>query len=504
MVNLPLLSLLRTVLGSILEVGILCVAGYVLARKDILDKRTQKMFNIVNVSLFTPALLFSKVAFSLTPAKLKELWIIPIVFIVTTLTSMLVAYSFSYLLGLTRSQRAFAMAAAMFMNSNSFPVALMQSIILTSSNLLKWQKDDTKDAMIGRALSYLVLYSSMGMVLRWSYGVRLLSRADTESSDNHDVEQEHPSERTALITSANNPRYQAIDRNYETTPTVFQEPEPIPGLLLSQAQVEVLRSIPPSPTRLYPNHTRLYSSPSESTFSSPSSPRSSVHENNSTLYTSQPHPRGLLSLIRASIHKVNELMTMPMWAAFLSIIVACIPPLQNAILKYMKPINMALNSAGGCSIPVTLVVLGAYFHTPKIEGESGTVTKMIHKILPGSRGQGSAFRNDNGGAATGGETKTVFVAVTSRMILTPLVLLPVWVGLSTSLTTSVFEDPVFILTNVLLVTSAPALTLAQLTQAASGDAFERLVSRTIFWAYCVLTPISTVISVLIGLVFTQS
>lgn len=30
------------------------------------------------VSLMTPALLFSKVAFSLTPSKLKEMWIIPL------------------------------------------------------------------------------------------------------------------------------------------------------------------------------------------------------------------------------------------------------------------------------------------------------------------------------------------------------------------------------------------------------------------------------------------
>jgi hypothetical protein len=32
--------------------------------------------------------------------------------------------------------------------------------------------------MLGRALSYLVLYSSLGMILRWSWGVRLLSVSD--------------------------------------------------------------------------------------------------------------------------------------------------------------------------------------------------------------------------------------------------------------------------------------------------------------------------------------
>lgn len=110
---------------------------------------------------------------------------------------MLVAYLFGSLMRLRRSQKSieflpnsnsqvsnacysfmnspryFAMAAAMFMNSNSLPVALMQSIIVTSYDLLKWEEDDTQNAMIGRALSYLVLYSSMGMVVSYVCGLRV-------------------------------------------------------------------------------------------------------------------------------------------------------------------------------------------------------------------------------------------------------------------------------------------------------------------------------------------
>ena len=57
------------------------------------------------------------------------------------------------------------MAAAMFMNSNSLPIALMQSLVVTVPGL-KWGSDDNMDAMIGRALTYLVLYSTLGMVVR--------------------------------------------------------------------------------------------------------------------------------------------------------------------------------------------------------------------------------------------------------------------------------------------------------------------------------------------------
>lgn len=56
------------------------------------------------------------------------------------------------------------------------------------------------------------------------------------------------------------------------------------------------------------------------------------------------------------------------------------------------------------------------------------------------------------------------------------------------------------LIHVLLV-QPPALTLAQITQAASGDAFERLISKTISWSYAILTPPLTLVYVVLGLVF---
>ena len=60
--------------------------------------------------------------------------------------------------------RNFAMAAAMFMNSNSLPIALMQSLVATVPDL-RWDVDDNRDAMVGRALTYLVMHSTLGMVV---------------------------------------------------------------------------------------------------------------------------------------------------------------------------------------------------------------------------------------------------------------------------------------------------------------------------------------------------
>lgn len=56
------------------------------------------------------------------------------------------------------------MAAAMFMNSNSLPIALMQSLVVSVPDLA-WGDNDNRDAMLGRALTYLAVYSTLGMVV---------------------------------------------------------------------------------------------------------------------------------------------------------------------------------------------------------------------------------------------------------------------------------------------------------------------------------------------------
>lgn len=93
-----------------------------MARMDILNKQTRKQINRLNTTLFTPALLFTKVAFSLTGSKsysltsmayliticigqLKQLWIIPVLFILVTAISAGAAYALGRLCRLRPTQR---------------------------------------------------------------------------------------------------------------------------------------------------------------------------------------------------------------------------------------------------------------------------------------------------------------------------------------------------------------------------------------------------------------
>jgi len=87
------------------------------------------------------------------------------------------------------------------------------------------------------------------------------------------------------------------------------------------------------------------------------------------------------------------------------------------------------------------------------------------------------------------------------MIIVPALLLPFTAWIAVGDWFPAAEDPVFILAATLLISSPPPLTLAQITQAASGDAFERLISKTISWSYAVLTPPLTLLYVVLGLLF---
>jgi hypothetical protein len=106
---------------------------------------------------------------------------------------------------------------------------------------------------------------------------------------------------------------------------------------------------------------------------------------------------------------------------------------------------------------VTLVVLGAFFYTPPTPAPISTALAAIPESPSGGFFE-RKFRAIKSGQAFGnpeypGENRTVLVAVLARMIITPLLLLPVIAVLAKYDLFEAAEDPVFILAAVLLVSS---------------------------------------------------
>ena len=203
------------------------------------------------------------------------------------------------------------------------------------------------------------------------------------------------------------------------------------------------------------------------------------------------------------------------YAALLSLIVACIPPLQSW-LDQLTPVRGAIKSAGNCSVPITLLVLGSYFvaESPDASMSQGRASRRKSKHHQRQvstserlkRSISALFKNnatkegdDNGDVTPSrpGEGRTIFVSVVSRMIVAPLVLIPpFWIW--AKYTVNVADDPVFLVTATLVIGSAPAITLAQMTTAV-GDSFERLISKVLFIAYAIVTFPSTILLVIVGL-----
>ncbi|KAF8880090.1 hypothetical protein CPB84DRAFT_282675 [Gymnopilus junonius] len=438
---------------------------------------------------------------------------------------------------LSNSQRSFVTASAMFMNSNALPIALMQSLVLSVPDLA-WGDDDNTDAMMGRALTYLTMYSTLGMVIRYSYGISLLSRADTINTSLASapfpststapssglgpgpaknisyLQQGEDDEHAPLLGSTSRPSsplhthpssstlYEPYnEREHDQDPSAASSsksqftdsPEtigstvPLPVLPPHPAAAIVAHSNahgqlnglgingvdvdgsafaaagpgpaptiasplplkPQTPQRPQPKrantHTSFYNSfpnsPNESREDLPEWEESSSSSSGSSSglsaagqeheheqgeeeeeeectattadeaerdleaaetglippdrrkrrrrgkhhrehhhHPSDPHTQSprtlkfkhlahslrhtshrLLHTLHALFHALNNFMTVPLWAALASLLVACIEPLKHTLERHLTPLNDAVATCGRCAVPLTLVVLGGYF-----------------------------------------------------------------------------------------------------------------------------------------------
>jgi len=430
----------------------------------------------------------------------------------------------------------------------------MQSLIVSVSDL-KWGPDDTQDEMLGRALSYLVLFSTLGIILRWSVGVKLLSVADDPEPVL--VDESAPK----LLNDSSNPNPNTLVQSPPTTepesqPLILDQdvsqrrsihfpdgerdsvehtnPGAIEGVQRKKAsQHTYFNSFPNTPTWRTPAASLRGSSASsdeeENDEDDPFNARSSTRDESEwgaergagNRNGTKPSRTKLQVRIRKMrkfgvnwiwrpmkkvVLGIKGFMTVPLYAAVLSLIVCCIPPVQR-FLDQLQPLRGALTSAGNCSIPLTLVVLGGFMHEEDDHGpskkkepapESGAI---IINNRPRMTKRTSLRRSVK--PSRPGETRTVVVAILSRMFVAPAILLPAlwWYSLGEN---GVQDDPVFVVTACLAIGSPPALTLAQITDAASGDAFERLISKTMLWAYALVTPPTTVLLCLLGLIMDKS
>ena len=136
--------------------------------------------------------------------------------------------------------------------------------------------------------------------------------------------------------------------------------------------------------------------------------------------------------VRSVWKKVTNFLTPPLWASLISLVVALNRPLQHTLEVHLHPVQGAITQAGNCSIPITLVVLGAYFHRPVENEESvsssdswrrtsfASSLREIFRLKAREEDKRSPVQRRVGR----GEGRTIFVAIFARMVVVPALFLP--------------------------------------------------------------------------------
>ncbi|KAF3933545.1 hypothetical protein ABW19_dt0201247 [Dactylella cylindrospora] len=171
----PLSNLILLVFEAVLEVVCVSLPGYIIARQGMFDAGNQKFIANLNVSLFTPCLIFTKLASQLTVDKLADLAIIPALFIIMTAVSYVGSIVVARLFGFRRRASNFVIAMGVFGNSNSLPISLVMSLAFTLKGL-HWSKvpGDNDNDVAARGILYLLIFQQLGQLVRWSWGYHVL------------------------------------------------------------------------------------------------------------------------------------------------------------------------------------------------------------------------------------------------------------------------------------------------------------------------------------------
>lgn len=173
---------------SVLQIVIISVAGFWCAYSGLLPKEGQKIVSLLNVDFFTPCLIFSQLAKTLSLAKIVEISIIPIFYAISTGFSFISGKMMSKIFNLNIDESNFVMANCIFGNSNSLPVSLTLSLAYMLPGLA-WDEipNDNVENIASRGILYLLIFQQIGQVLRWSWGYNKLMRWSRENENGNNL-----------------------------------------------------------------------------------------------------------------------------------------------------------------------------------------------------------------------------------------------------------------------------------------------------------------------------
>ncbi|RFU30639.1 hypothetical protein B7463_g5698, partial [Scytalidium lignicola] len=531
--------LILLVFEAVMEVVCVSLPGYIIARQGMFDADKQKFLANLNVALFTPCLIFTKLASQLTAEKLTELAVIPVIFVVQTFVSYVVSIAVARAFGFGKRPANFVTAMGVFGNSNSLPISLVISLSQTLKGL-HWDKipGDTDDEVAARGILYLLIFQQLGQLVRWSWGYHVLLAPPESYGPESEAEEGRYRDEPELI-----PGLDVDDGKDDEESRGRKSGKDRGNLKIASSSTASFDSGGRTPIT-NANYAGSVDSEDEENYLITNNKSNGVNttakgagSRDSGNFTSFPHIRsptgieeqdvpngirGWIPLVRLHtkrtvsaagykieeasnrafyalppflqriITKVNsalsqfftaawDFMNPPLWAMLFAIIVASIPRLQQLFFEdgsfISNSVTRAVSQSGGVAVPLILVVLGA---------------NLARNTLPLEVQQGDPNSEE---AKIG--TKLLVASLISRMLLPTLVMAPILALVAKYVPVSIVDDPIFVIVCFLLTGAPSALQLAQICQI--NGVYESVMSKLLFQSYVIWILPSTLILVMCAL-----
>ena len=508
------------VFEAVLEVVCVSAPGYIVARQGMFDAESQKFLANLNVMLFTPALIFTKLASQLTAEKLADLAIIPLIFVVQTLISFGCSFIISKVMRFKKRQANFVIAMAVFGNSNSLPISLVISLSKTLKGL-HWDKvpGDNDDEVAARGILYLLIFQQLGQLVRWTWGYNiLLAPADkfteeaggtmrvSESERGRSEYSDEP-ERQRLISPLGNSDDDFSDgdstrvMNSPTATTGAKTPNGYDKHSSRGSSSGPDMAATPANGNVAPDHNLLGSGqlqkahedvgPVSGTgnkiknvlIDAGTKIRAGIKSAGRAIFTALPGPlRKVLSKVGSFIYHffagLWEFMNPPLWAMLVAILVASVPQLQHLFFDkgtfLRNSVTRAVEQSGQVAVPLILVVLGG---------------NLARNTLP------RAGAGDISDSKV--ERKLLIASLVSRMLLPTIIMAPLLALSAKYIPVSIMDDKIFIIVCFLLTGAPTALQLAQICQI--NNVYMPVMSNILFQSYVIWILPSTLLLVLLAL-----
>lgn len=427
-------------LQATLQTILLCLVGFLAARHGLLTKPVQKALSNLNIKIFTPALIFSKLASKMSLAVMVDVSVIPLFYGLSVLVTLLAATLVARVLRLNRREANFVTAMSVFGNTSSLPVSIVMALAYTLPGL-HWDRleagDDSRENIASRGILYLVIVQQISLVLRWSWGYNSLLAKPTETELIQEAIQER--KEVDFNNSASD-----LERGLGSSTTISET-----APLLSSTKVSVQEWY----TDQVSSHQRLLSETTDTDEPAPSP-------------IAQP-PMTLRTIASSALRWFLGVMNPPLWSILAALIVALTPSLKHEMFVHKgfvnKTVTAAVQQLATTAVPFILVVLGATLNPD----ESLANDTEQHK-------------------STKKHTQLVAGSIVSRMLLPPFLILPLTALASKHLAFffPVLQDPVFLLVAFILTVTPPAVQLSQICSL--NKVFEREMAQVLFWGYVVV------------------